>query len=536
MSARAGRESLRLSAAGAVLAALCALLVNLVSSRLYLRADLSADRLYSLSPGSKRVLRSLPGPVEARAYFSNELPPEFAAGRSYARDILREYRSASGGKFRFRFVDVDRDEAGKREALSQGVSPVQFNVVSQERYEVREGLMGLVLQHEDKKEVLAVITKAEGLEYDLTSRILRLTERKKKVVALVSSHKAQGKDRLHESVRESLGTHYQLRSLDLSDLTPGATVPAEVDALLLLGPQERLEPRHLYALDQYLLSGRPLLAAFDTRRSDFQSFMSSTLDTGVPDWLKSYGIRVKQNFVLDMQCQKVTISQAQGWYTISNIVSYPLFVLSTALDRDHPATRGLRGLTLAMASPLEIDGAGLTVRALARSSRQSWLRSSWARGAFFNISPVQELLPGEGDPKGPFTLAAAVEGPFTSHFSTAPQAAHPLPKEADPKTFIPSGRGRLLVAGTSRLAAPEMPAGDAGPVFLMNAVDWMAMEDDLSAIRAKGIVFRPLQEIPPTAKLVLRWFLILTPPGLAMGFGLLRLRSRRGERKRRAAA
>ncbi|MEK7745360.1 MAG: hypothetical protein AAB576_01710, partial [Elusimicrobiota bacterium] len=127
------------------------------------------------------------------------------------------------------------------------------------------------------------------------------------------------------------------------------------------------------------------------------------------------------------------------------------------------------------------------------------------------------------------------EGPFTSHFSTAPHAAHPLPKEADPKTFLPSGRGRLLVAGTSRLAAPEMPAGDAGPVFLMNAVDWMAMEDDLSAIRAKGIVFRPLQEIPPTAKLVLRWFLILTPPGLAMGFGLLRLRSRRGERKRREA-
>lgn len=528
-------SKLRLSAAGAALSAACLLFLNLVSSRLNLRLDLSADRLYSLSPGSRRILRSLAGPMEVRAYFSGELPPEFAAGRSYVRDMLREYRAASRGKLRFRFVDVDRDEADKREALSQGVSPVQFNVVSQERYEVREGLMGLVLQYEDKKEVIPVITKSETLEYDLTSRILRLSERRKKVVSLVSSRKAQAKDRLNESVRRSLEDHYQLRSLDLDGLQGGATVPADVDALLLLGPQEKLDPRDLYAMDQFLLSGKPLLVAFDTRRSDFQSFMSSTLDTGVPDWLKSYGVRVKQNFVLDMQCQKVTVSQSQGWFTVSNVVSYPLFVLSTALDRDHPATRGLRALTLPLASPLDIDGPGRVVRTLARSSRRSWLRSSWARGAFFSISPIQDLLPGEGDPKGPFTLAAAVEGDFTSHFSTAPGAAHPLPPEADPKTFIPSGRGRLLVAGTSRLAAPEMPAGDAGPVFLMNAVDWMALEEDLSAIRAKGVVFRPLQEIPAAAKTLLRWFLILTPPALAAGFGLLRLRSRRSERRRRQA-
>ena len=57
-----------------VLVAACLVLANLVSSRLYLRADLSEGGLYSLSQGSRRILAALPGPVEIRAYFSKDLP------------------------------------------------------------------------------------------------------------------------------------------------------------------------------------------------------------------------------------------------------------------------------------------------------------------------------------------------------------------------------------------------------------------------------------------------------------------------------
>ncbi|MBI5244782.1 MAG: GldG family protein [Elusimicrobia bacterium] len=523
-------SKLRLSMAGAALTALVLALLNLVSYRLYLRADLSSGRIYSLSAGSKRILRGLSDPVEVRAYFSKELPPQFAASLSYVRDMLAEYRNASRGKLRYRFIDLDRGESGKREALKEGVAPIQFNVVSREKFEVREGFMGLVLQYADKKEALPVVSKPESLEFDLTSTILRLTRPKRKMVAVLSSHGALGPERLSQPVKDALSRNYELRPLDLRSLKPGAAIPAEVEALLVLGPQERLAEGDLFALDQFLLSGRPLAMGVDARRADFRSFMASPNDTGLSGWLKAQGISLRQNLVLDLQCQRVQVTQSRGWLMFANIIEYPLFAVSSELDKEHPLTRGLNAVTFPLASPLTVERASGTVRTLARSSKRSWLRSAWARGAVFNISPLQELAPTEGDPKGPFTLAVAIEDEFTSAFPNPP-------KGADPKAFLPKSvrPGRLLVIGTSRFAAPDMPSGETGPAFLMNVVDWLALESDLLSIRSKGAVYRPLLEVHPALKTAVRWSNILGPSLLVAAFGLYRLRKRRSSRAFRRA-
>ena len=527
-------SKLRLSVSGAVLAAVVLALLNLVSARLYLRADFSSGRVYSLSAGTKRILSGLGDPVEIRAYFSRELPPQFAASRSYVRDMLSEYRSASRGKVRFRFIDVDRDEAARREALKEGITPVEFNVVSREKYEVREGFMGLVLQASDKREALSVVSAPEGLEYDLTSTILRLTRPNRKVIGVLSSNGAMGPDRLAPPVRASLERHYDLRPLDLRSLKPGATVPAEVEGLLVLGPQERFSEGDLYALDQFLVSGRPLALCLDIKRADFRTFMASANDVGLLDWLKAQGISLKQNYVLDLQSQKVELTQSRGWFMLTNIVDYPLFVLSAELDKEHPLTRGLTAITFPLVSPLSVERVSGKARVLARSSKRSWLRSAWARGVVFSISPLQQLVPAEGDVKGPFALAVAVEDEFSSYFSTGTRRP---PKGAQAAAFVSRGprTGRLFVAGTSRFASSDMPAGEAGPVLLMNLVDWLALENDLAAIRSKSAVFRPLYETAPAVKTALRWANILCPSLLAVAFGLHRFRRRRLRRAFRKA-
>jgi gliding-associated putative ABC transporter substrate-binding component GldG len=526
------------SAAGLLLFAGCLVFLFLLSSRAYLRWDLSDGKLYSLSDGSKRLMKGLRTPVEIRAYFSKELPPQYAATRSYVRDLLQEYRNASKGKVRFQFIDLEKDERAKQDALGQGIAPVQFNIIAKEKYEVREGFMGLILKYEDKKEVVPLVQDTAGLEYDLTSRIVRLTRDKRKVIGMVASHGAVSAARLQPQLREVIERNYELRDVDLKSLKAGATVSADVSALLILGPSEKLADEHLFALDQFILSGRPVAFGLDARRTDLRSFYATDLETGLRDFLAHYGVHSKNNFVMDAQSQKVSIQQQRGWLLFSNIIDYPPYVIATDLSREHPVTRELDSLTLPFVSPLEVStrtSAGKLL-VLAKSSKLSWLRSSWAKGGFLNINPVQDYRPAAGDPKGPFVLAASIEDSFQSYFSTAAHATRVLPKGASALQASNSGNGRLLVVGTARFAEEDLRSRGTGPVFLLNIIDWLALDSDLIAIRSKGGVFKPLREVPAGYKTLVRWGNILAPALLVILFGAWRMYRRRRLLLRRIAA
>jgi len=529
-----------LSTAGALLVAGCLALAFLLCGRFYLRLDLSQGGLYSLSAGSKKLLQRLQEPIEVQAYFSKELPPQYAAQRSYTKDLLREYQAASKGKLRFSFVDLEKEDDARQEAAREGIAPIQFNVISKEKYEVREGFMGLTLKRGGKKEVLPVVTDSAGLEYEISSRILRLIREKREVVGFVSSHGSLAPGRLHPRLREFLERNYELRGIDLSGIEPGTTVSADVVALAVLGVNSPLDDHALYALDQFLMSGRPMAFGVDVRKVDLQSFYASDMETGLRPWLLHNGIRFKNNFVLDLQSQKVQLSQRRGWFTVTNIVDFPLLVMATDLDREHPATKHLESLSFPFACPIEASTrtAQGSLRVLARSSKMSWIRSDWAKGGFQSINPVQNLAPTSGDPKGPFALSVVIEDRFRSWFDAGQDAAHPLPKDVPAESFIRSSTApvRLLVAGSSRFADPQLPPGDSGPAFLLNLVDWLAMDADLIGIRSKGAVFRPLRELPASRKALVRWVNMLLPVLLVLAFGLFRLARRRAHRARRAVA
>ena len=554
----------------AALAAALLLLLNLVSTRLHLRVDASAGHLYSLGAGSKRILAALPGVVEARAYFSRELPPEYAASRAYVRDILREYQLASRGRFRFRFIDVDANEKAREEAVREGILPLEFSVRSREKAELRQGMMGISLHFEERRETLAVVSRAELIEYELTSRIRHLAHPDKVKIGVLASHEAISPESLGGEVREYLSRSYELVPVRLDALGDGAAaaapsralsgnalgagtavsaaaapsqalsgnalgtgIPADAAALIVLGPARALEREAVYALDQFLMSGRPLVLALDGKRADIGSFYLSSRETGLAGFLRHHGVELRPNIVLDAQCQKIAVSRRTGWLTLQNVVEFPPFVLATDLDREHPVTRSVQALSLPFVSPIDLRP-GSEARVLARSSRTSWLHASWGKGGGFDINPLRLPAPEDADPKGPFALAVAFEGPLDSYFQ--PKAK----TEGDPERAIPEGAekrfiarspagARMLVLGTARFAQPQA-AQSSGSGLLLNLIDWAALDADLIDIRSKSDVFRPLMEIPRAAKAAIRWANILLPAFAAASFGLLRLRRRRALR------
>jgi ABC-type uncharacterized transport system involved in gliding motility auxiliary subunit len=91
-------------------------LVNLIGTRLFHRVDLTEKNIYTLSKASKDLVKTLPDFLSVKAYISKDLPPEIKRLSRDVRDKLDDYRTSSGGRFRWEAVDPATDKKLEEEA------------------------------------------------------------------------------------------------------------------------------------------------------------------------------------------------------------------------------------------------------------------------------------------------------------------------------------------------------------------------------------------------------------------------------------
>jgi len=151
------------------------ILVNLVSLSIFTRIDLSKGKVYSLSKASKQVAKNLEDRLVIKAYFSKNLPGEYADARRYTEDLLAEYQAYSKGRLRFEFLDPSDEDGLKEEAGKNQIYPVQMRVVENDKLEIREVYLGLAFLFQDKTESIPLVQNTRGLEYDITKLIKKIT-------------------------------------------------------------------------------------------------------------------------------------------------------------------------------------------------------------------------------------------------------------------------------------------------------------------------------------------------------------------------
>jgi ABC-2 type transport system permease protein len=154
-----------------------------------LRADLTAQKEYSLSPTTRDLISNLQEPLLLRGYFSERTHPLLAPLVPTIRDLMREYEALSGGNIKVEIVDPREDEDMEAEAnQAYGISPTPFRI--SERYEasvvnsyfdilIRYGDQFVTLGFSDIIEIEPragnqIDVKLRNLEYDLTRSIKRV--------------------------------------------------------------------------------------------------------------------------------------------------------------------------------------------------------------------------------------------------------------------------------------------------------------------------------------------------------------------------
>ncbi len=532
----------------AVFAAILVVL-NVLGTGLFLRLDLTGRRIYSLSRASRDVVRSLNDRLTIKAYYSNDLPAQYAANARYVRDKLADYKAYARGMIHYEFTDPAGDETLQQEALQYGIQPVMVQAVERDKMEVKQIYMALAFVYEGRSEAIPLVQDIDGLEYDITTTIRRVSRTELPVIGFLSGHGMATPEEGLSHWKEQLSQHYQVRTLSLDGFQ---TVPPDVTTLMLVGPTSGLSPWERYAVDQFILNGGKTAWLLDAVAADLQRSqegMAEPLDLGMDAWLAHYGIRLRTALVMDTESTMIRVSQRQGLFQIQSMIPYPFFPRVSRFDRDLTLVKDLPDVTFIYVSPVETDLAvpdsikatasdtvnvwpftppELTVQPIAFSSENSSLQEG-----FFFIAP-NPMMGRAGFQGGPYPLAAVVSGNFRSAFSTPP--AVPDSISLAPQVTGPV-ENRLVVFGDATFATDEYVGATEGNMqLLLNLADWLGQDEALIGIRSKEVDYRPLKELSDAARAFVKWFDILVPPLLAVLAGLFWWRYRRRRNEARLAA
>lgn len=524
-------------------------LLNILAIRAFFRVDVTKEGVYTLAKASKETMASLEDPVTVTAYFTEKLPAPYSSNARYVRDLLAEYRAASKGKLSFEFIDpatqeTDEDKEAKREVKrdifgrqfreqtsverdlgSLGVQPVEIRVVEEDQMQTKRAYMGLVIKHEEKKEVIPVVQDVRTLEYDLTSLIRKMTRPKTPVLGILQGHDEPKLEEKFTRLHALLSQTYQLKPIDL---TGKDKVDDDVDALLVLGPSTAFKPNELKAVDQFLMQGKSAAFFLDALHVDTRTFESKPAEHGLTQLLATYGVTVGDKLVADVQSAHLNVTENRGGFMVAMPVPYPFIPQLQRLEVDSPITKGLSSVTFPFVTDVSVtapEGAEATV--LAKSSNKSWLENKP-----YNIDPRRDWRSETITPAGPYNLMVQVRGKLKSHYASEANTSN-----ANGAVLGESkGEARVIVAGGSAVLWDDFMARP-NQALLLNVADWLLLDPALLAMRTRGLAEAPLQtELSDGTRSAVKFGNALGIPVLLALYGVFRWRRREASRAAAVAA
>ena len=161
------------------------ILLNIAGITLFFRADLTKNRLYSLSAASRKVVSNLREPLTIKVFFTKDLPAPYNNTEQYIRDLLNEYDLYANRYFNYQFYDVstkEGDDSGQTEenqklANDYGIHAVQIQKVEKDEVKFMKAYMGMVLINGDLVEQIPTISDTGRLEYQITGAIRKLNNK-----------------------------------------------------------------------------------------------------------------------------------------------------------------------------------------------------------------------------------------------------------------------------------------------------------------------------------------------------------------------
>lgn len=508
--------------------------VNALSALgVYRRVDMTASERFTLSNGSATLLRSMKQNMQVDAYVTKGLPKLDVFVRDL-RDLLQEYKDASGGKFDYQIIEA-KDEDQKKAATDAGLKEQPFGEASatQETAAITQGFMGLVFKYGTEKDAIPFLPpeRSDGLEFWITNKIREIRDRGDDVKHKIGVLSGVEEIKLSEanlvpaqmgkpSIQEIISRNFPFYKIEDVDLGDGENaIDDSLDGLIITQPGKDLSEKALRRIDEFVMKGKSLVvvaSAVNIKESDAK--MNAKLDLhGLDRLLKGYGVEMRKDVVLDYGRSFRVNVLTQGGIASA---AFPQFLNvqedqrfdeedERLLDTSFPAFFRIPEVAMPFCSSIVLHSdrqPEAELKVLARSTP----RSNRKEGETVDLNPFQRPKP--KPPFEQYAVAAAVEGTLKTAFPEGDKKGIDAPaksKQAARVLVISSSQflaNPLARAGNGPAMPPQMgmmmpQGGDeqllslAGPyaqqaltgtiLVFKNTLDWMTGDTELLAVSAK---------------------------------------------------
>jgi ABC-type uncharacterized transport system involved in gliding motility auxiliary subunit len=489
-------EHLVYSAVGLAALLLILVAVNFLVSRVPARVDLTEGDIYTLSEGTRKLLRELPSPVKVKLYVSQgeTVPVPLRSFAQRVEDVVDEFKQAAGSNLIVERYHPRPDSEEEDAAQLDGIEPQQL-MTGEQFY------LGIAVSQLDRKQAIPAVSpqRERLLEYDLIRAVARVGKPERPKIGLMSGVPVTG-EKFNPFTRQSsepwvlaneLKRDFEVKEVPMS----AKEIDKDVNVLLLIHPRD-IQPQTEYALDQFVLRGGKLIAFvdpymyFDQQQPMMPGMPPQPSSSTLPTLFKAWGIGMHPDKVIS----DVVFGSGGGQRYTPTVLS----LNRTALNRDDVVTSQIETLLYAFGGAFEVKS-DLRVTKLIESSPDSMLVDN-ANATKAGDEATRAFKP-SGDA---LPLALRLTGRFKTAFPEGvKEGDKPVPNTPQLRESS-SENSVILVADVDMLAdgaavdiqdvfgRKVVVPSNGNLAFAIGMVEQLSAGDDLISLRSRAASFRPL--------------------------------------------
>lgn len=496
---------------------------------------------HDLTSAIKKVLHSyqakgnlfdtVKGELVFNAYISTDalLPEKLQEFKKLVESEVQKIQEKSANRLRVNFLDPDSDGRKIAQQIENdyGFKPMTTVLLANNHF-----YFYLTLAQADQVVQIPLddMTSA-SFERNLSSAIKRFATGFTKTLgfvapAAIDPHVMQQNNQMQfNHLQQMLNTNLNIMPYDLSS----GQVSGQIDILFLAQPKN-LSDKQIFAVDQFLMQGGTVVLATSPYAASIgnRSLALQKNDSGLTSWLNHHGINILDKIVMDKQSVPfpAPVTRNLGGFSVEemHMLDYPYFVdvRGDGLNSTHPITNNLPQVTMAWASPIQVDAEKnkqRLVTELLHSSKDSWLSSSTEIMPQLTASGLATYQP-EGEQKAQL-LGVIAQGKFDSYFvgkpspllATVEGAAINSPGDVKAIASViqrsPESARIILFSSNDFLADQVVVMASAANgshvlnslQLLVNTFDWALEDAGLLSIRSRSNFNRTLPALEHDAQL-----------------------------------
>jgi len=518
------------------------IIINIISSYIPYKIDLTNEKRFTLSEASIDVLNKIDDRLTIKIYLKGNLPSGFQMLSSSINSFIINCKKLNNN-IDFEFIDpnkADNEEQKKniyKQLQDQGLYPTDLTIKKSDETSRRVIFPGAIIYYKEKREAVNLLennfglspqrninNSIENIEFQIVSTINKLIKNNRQNIGFLKGNGELSSDQLldiTESVNNdnnNLKNYYNVGSFNLKEFEIDSTTNEpniskqleelnRFDVIIIAKPTIPFNKLDKFLIDQYIMHGGKILLLMDGVNASIDSinnkngyFIASENKLNIDDQLFKYGIRINNDLIQDLRATEIPIVTGySNNQPIQDFFKWPYYPLLSS-NNDHPISKNIDALKCDFASSIDTLKNDIHKTIILESSKRSRKVQSPVK---VSLSILENPPPSETFNKPNIPIGVLLSGRFTSVFRD-----RIVPKDKSLDFKEKSDSTKLIIVSDGDIIANDVsqnkgtyPLGydkfinytyQGNKKFILNSIQFLCDDNGLINLKSKNIKLRLL--------------------------------------------